>query len=76
MELDADARVAGADAAAGDTAPVTDLDGIGSAYAERLEGAGIETVGDLADADADDLSDRIDVSAKRIGRWIDQARDR
>jgi predicted flap endonuclease-1-like 5' DNA nuclease len=74
----ADASPEGAadDAAAGDTAPVTDVDGIGSAYGERLEGAGIETVGDLADADADDLSDRIDVSAKRIGRWIDQARDR
>jgi predicted flap endonuclease-1-like 5' DNA nuclease len=71
-----DTSAAADDAAAGDTAPVTDVDGIGSAYGERLEGAGIETVGDLADADADDLSDRIDVSAKRIGRWIDQARDR
>jgi predicted flap endonuclease-1-like 5' DNA nuclease len=50
--------------------------GIGPAYAERLADAGVETVGDLAAADAGALSRQIDVAESRIVRWIDRARDR
>lgn len=52
------------------------LKGIGPAYAERLHDAGVETVDDLADADADELGDDIDVSPSRVQRWVDRARDR
>ncbi|MEE6211336.1 helix-hairpin-helix domain-containing protein [Salarchaeum sp. III] len=52
------------------------LKGIGPAYAERLHDAGVETVADLADADADELGDEIDVSSSRVQRWIDRAQER
>ncbi|WP_353635314.1 DUF4332 domain-containing protein [Halobacterium sp. NMX12-1] len=55
--------------------PVTVLKGIGPAYADRLEDAGIETVADLAAADPEDLAERVDLSAKRVGRWVDAAQD-
>jgi predicted flap endonuclease-1-like 5' DNA nuclease len=55
--------------------PVENVSGIGPAYASRLNDAGVETVADLLAADPDDLADRIDVSAKRIGRWQDAAED-
>ncbi|MUV61005.1 helix-hairpin-helix domain-containing protein [Halobacterium sp. CBA1126] len=58
-----------------DGEPVTVLDGIGPAYADRLADAGVETVDDLAAADPDDLAERIDLSAKRVGRWVDSAQD-
>ena len=51
------------------------LKGIGPAYADRLRSAGVETVAQLADADADDLGEEIDVSPKRVGRWIDRANE-
>jgi predicted flap endonuclease-1-like 5' DNA nuclease len=58
-----------------DSPSVDTLKGIGPAYAERLRSAGVETVAQLADADADDLGAEIDVSPKRVGRWIDRATD-
>ena len=61
----------GGDAA--DTSPDV-LKGIGPAYARRLADAGIETVGDLAVADVDEVAEAIDVSPKRVSRWIDRAK--
>ncbi len=55
--------------------PVTVLKGIGPAYADRLEDAGIESVADLAAADSEELAERVDLSAKRVGRWVDTAQD-
>jgi predicted flap endonuclease-1-like 5' DNA nuclease len=52
------------------------IKGIGPAYAERLSKAGIESVADLADADPAELPSAVDLSEKRIGRWIERARDR
>lgn len=49
------------------------IDGIGSAYAERLTAAGVSTVADLADADAGTLADATGISVSRIDRWIDHA---
>ncbi len=53
--------------------PVEEVNGIGPAYAQRLNDAGIETVGDLLSADPDDVAEATDLSPKRVGRWQDAA---
>jgi predicted flap endonuclease-1-like 5' DNA nuclease len=55
---------------------VDSIKGIGPSYADELSRAGVETVGDLAAADADALGDETDLSPKRIAGWIDQAEAR
>lgn len=52
------------------------IKGIGPAYAERLADAGVDTVADLAVADATELESETDISAKRIQGWIDRAKVR
>ncbi len=52
---------------------VDTIKGIGPSYAEKLSNAGVETVGDLASADADALGDETELSSKRIAGWIEQA---
>ncbi|GAB6861549.1 helix-hairpin-helix domain-containing protein [Haloplanus litoreus] len=64
------------EAAAEDADSVEVIKGIGPAYAERLSNVGIDSVADLAAADAADLAPQIDLSEKRVGRWIDRAKDR
>ncbi|AFO59296.1 MULTISPECIES: DUF4332 domain-containing protein [unclassified Natrinema] len=53
--------------------PVDAIKGIGPAYADRLAGAGVDTVAELADADAAELAAQTDISEKRIQGWIDRA---
>jgi len=53
--------------------PVDTVNGIGPAYAERLGEAGIETVAELLEADAEALGERTSISGKRIARWQDRA---
>jgi predicted flap endonuclease-1-like 5' DNA nuclease len=55
--------------------PVDELSGIGPAYAERLGNAGVETVGDLAGADATTVAADSDISQGRVEGWIEQARE-
>ncbi len=50
--------------------------GVGTSYADRLREAGVESVTDLAEADAASLAERIEVSEERTTDWIQQARDR
>jgi predicted flap endonuclease-1-like 5' DNA nuclease len=57
----------------GPTADVDTIRGIGASYAERLSGAGVETVGDLVGADVGELAATTDISEKRIGEWIENA---
>lgn len=52
------------------------IKGIGSAYAERLAEAGIETVADLAQGDAESLTEETGISEKRLQNWIDRAKHR
>lgn len=59
-----------------DADPVEELTGIGPAYGERLRGIGIETVADLAAADAADIAAETDIGEGRASTWIDRARDR
>ncbi|WP_331236276.1 helix-hairpin-helix domain-containing protein [Natronorarus salvus] len=56
--------------------PVVEIKGIGPSYADRLGEAGVETVSDLADADAEELGEATGISPKRIEAWIDRARVR
>ena len=56
------------------TEDVERVEGIGQVYAGRLREAGIETLGELAEADPEALADRIDVSRKRTADWVEQAR--
>jgi predicted flap endonuclease-1-like 5' DNA nuclease len=58
-----------------DSPSVNTVKGIGPAYADRLEEAGVHTVHDLATADAAELAEQISVSEKRVGRWIDRAKE-
>jgi predicted flap endonuclease-1-like 5' DNA nuclease len=61
----------------GDTGePLTVIKGIGPAYADRLEAAGIDSIADLAAADPGEIGAEIDVSPKRVGRWIERAKHR
>ncbi|MFB6153868.1 MAG: helix-hairpin-helix domain-containing protein [Halodesulfurarchaeum sp.] len=64
-------EAAEANAEAGE--PLQSITGIGDAYAERLEAAGIEDVADLASAEADALAEETDISATRLEDWIEQA---
>jgi polyhydroxyalkanoate synthase len=54
---------------------LTDVDGVGPAYAERLEGAGVASVADLAGADPVELAAAADVPESRVRDWVEQAGD-
>lgn len=60
----------------GGSDPVETLNGIGDAYAARLAEAGIDTVADLAAADAADLAEATDIAEGRLENWIQQATER
>ncbi|MFB6311503.1 MAG: helix-hairpin-helix domain-containing protein [Salinirussus sp.] len=60
-----------------ETAPnIQEITGIGPTYAERLADAGIETIADLAEADASSVAEAAETSQSRARDWIEQARDR
>jgi predicted flap endonuclease-1-like 5' DNA nuclease len=61
---------------AGSSDPVETLNGIGDAYAARLADAGIDTVADLAAADAAELAEATDIAKGRLENWIEQATER
>ncbi|QWC19649.1 helix-hairpin-helix domain-containing protein [Halorubrum sp. 2020YC2] len=52
---------------------VEEIKGIGPAYAERLASIGIETIDDLAGADAAEVAEGTSVGEKRAATWIDRA---
>ena len=54
---------------------MTELNGIGPAYADRLAGQGIDTVGELAVADPEAIAAETDLGAKRVTDWVEQARE-
>lgn len=55
---------------------LTDLTGIGPAYAKRLAGAGIQSIDELGAADPQATAEATGLSEQRVRRWIDRARDR
>jgi len=63
-----------AGSAPGDDEPVERLKGIGPAYAETLGEAGVASIADLAAVeDVEALAEETELSAKRLGRWVDRA---
>lgn len=55
--------------------PVTVITGIGPAYSQRLEEAGVTTVGELAKGDAASLADKTELGESRLQSWIDAAKE-
>ena len=54
-------------------APLDSIKGIGPAYSERLHDAGITSIAELAESDAETVGDAINVSPKTVNNWIDRA---
>lgn len=48
--------------------------GIGAKRAEQLKAIGINTIGDLAKASAEDLASKLQISPKITSRWISEAK--
>lgn len=59
----------------GESDPVDSIRGIGSAYADRLAGAGVETVTDLLAADLEHVAEEADISQSRLETWRERARE-
>lgn len=54
---------------------LTDLDGVGPAYAEDLADAGYESLLELANADPATVAAEADLPVSRVEDWIDQAQE-
>jgi predicted flap endonuclease-1-like 5' DNA nuclease len=52
---------------------LTEINGIGPVFAERLIAEGIMSFADLAGQDAAKLAEKIDVAETRIAPWIEEA---
>ena len=61
---------------ADDADDLTELSGVGEAYATDLREAGIETFEDLASADVAELADDSGISPTLIENWVQQANER
>lgn len=57
----------------GSNRPVTDVKGIGPASAEKLEKAGVKTLGDLAHADAKAIAEALGADEEKAKAYIDDA---
>lgn len=75
-EFDADPSNGNVSPSEGSQEPVDSLSGIGPAYSERLRDAGIETVGDLAAAEASALDEATGIGEGRLEGWIERAGNR
>lgn len=63
------------DTGSDDSDPVEAIKGIGSTYADRLAGVGIETVADLLSADLESVAEEADISQSRLETWQERARE-
>lgn len=69
-----DASAPTEETAAPEGAAVTTIKGIGPAYADRLAEQGIETVPQLAEADADEIAEAADLAPGRVTQWVERAK--
>ncbi|QHS17168.1 helix-hairpin-helix domain-containing protein [haloarchaeon 3A1-DGR] len=72
---DADESTPTDDADGASGTPVETIKGIGPAYAERLAEIGIDSVEDLADADAAAVGEKASVGESRAATWIERANE-
>jgi predicted flap endonuclease-1-like 5' DNA nuclease len=56
------------------SAELTSIKGLGVKRTEKLQSWGVHSVQDLANSDAKELSEKLQVSEKRVTKWIDEAR--
>jgi DNA-binding protein len=55
-------------------AELTSIEGIGATSAEKLKSLGVDSVQELANSDAKELSEKLKISEKRVSKWIDDAK--
>jgi len=53
---------------------LTSIEGIGASRAEKLKSCGVDSVQDLANFDPKELSEKLQISEKRVSKWIDEAK--
>jgi DNA-binding protein len=53
---------------------LTSIEGIGASRAEKLKSHGVHSVQDLAKLDPKELSEKLQISEKRVSNWIDEAK--
>ena len=53
---------------------LTSIEGIGVNRAEKLKSCGVNSVQDLANFDPKELSEKLQISEKRLSKWIDEAK--
>ena len=53
---------------------LTSIEGIGGKSAEKLKSCGVNSVQDLANFDPKELSEKLQISEKRVSKWIDEAK--
>jgi len=53
---------------------LTSIEGIGANRAEKLKSCGVNSVQDLANFDPKELSEKLQISEKRVSKWIDEAK--
>ncbi len=54
---------------------LTEIKGIKEKRAEQLKAIGINSIDDLANASADDIAAKLQISPKFTGKWIESARE-
>jgi len=53
---------------------LTSIEGIGGKSAEKLKSCGVNSVQDLANFDPKKLSGKLQISEKKVSKWIDEAK--
>ncbi len=53
---------------------LTSIEGIGASRAVKLKSCGVNSVQDLANFDPKELSEKLQISEKRVSKWIDEAK--
>ena len=53
---------------------LTSIEGIGASKAEKMKSCGVNSVQDLANFDPKELAEKLQISEKRVSKWIDEAR--
>jgi DNA-binding protein len=54
---------------------LTSIEGVGEKRAETLKAHGVNNVQDLANSDPKELSATLQISEKRVSKWIDEAKE-